>query len=61
LTGRQPRVLPIASAEYPTRARRPKNSQLDSSRFEATFQRRAMPWQQRVRELVGRLIAEGGT
>lgn len=30
-------VIPISSEEYPTRARRPKNSQLDTSKFRSTF------------------------
>jgi dTDP-4-dehydrorhamnose reductase len=60
LTGRGPKVVPITSADYPTRARRPANSQLDSSKFEATFQFQAKPWQQRVHDVVGSLIVGGG-
>ncbi len=36
-TGQRPRVTPIPSAEYPTPAKRPRNSVLDTSRFEQTF------------------------
>jgi dTDP-4-dehydrorhamnose reductase len=32
-----PRLVPIASSEYPLPARRPHNSRLDSSRLTATF------------------------
>lgn len=56
LTGRQPRVNAISTADYPTAARRPKNSVLDSSKFFRTFGYRAEEWStavdQTVRELV---------
>lgn len=57
LTGRCPRVVPIATADYPTAARRPANSVLDSGRFTATFGLSARPWQERVDEAVRRLLA----
>jgi dTDP-4-dehydrorhamnose reductase len=56
LTGRRPRVVPIATAEYPTLARRPANSELDSSRFAAAFGLRAQPWQARVESAVRALV-----
>lgn len=59
LTGRRIQVVPITTAEYPLRARRPANSQLDCGRFEGTFRFRAKPWQQRVSEVVNGLIMEG--
>jgi dTDP-4-dehydrorhamnose reductase len=59
LTGRRPKVVPITTADYPTRARRPAYSQLDSGKFAATFQFQAKPWQQRVHDVVGSLIVEG--
>jgi len=43
-TGRRPRVVPIATADYPTPARRPANSVLDSGRFARVFGFRASPW-----------------
>jgi dTDP-4-dehydrorhamnose reductase len=44
LTGRRPKVSPIATTDYPTPARRPANSVLDSTRFADTFGYRARPW-----------------
>ena len=51
LTGRGPKVTPITTADYPTRAQRPKNSAFDCSRFERVFGFRARPWQDEVDEL----------
>jgi dTDP-4-dehydrorhamnose reductase len=46
ITGRKPRVTAITTAEYPTPARRPANSELDSGLFAQTFGFRAGPWEQ---------------
>lgn len=56
-TGRTPEVAAITTADYPTPARRPANSELDSSLFERTFRYRAAPWETRVREIVDALLA----
>ena len=45
LTGRAPRVTPITSAEYPTPARRPANSELDCAKFARVFGIRAQRWE----------------
>jgi len=55
-TGRSPVVKAIATADYPTPALRPANSELDSSRFAEVFGFRAAPWQQRVGECVSLLV-----
>lgn len=61
-TGRRPKVIPIATADYRTRARRPLNSELDSSRFADTFNFRAAPWIESVDRTVACLLApERGT
>lgn len=64
-TRRAPHVTPIATSDYPTPARRPKNSELDSSSFERNFGYRARRWQDMVIELVAQLCesqrAEAGT
>lgn len=56
-TGRHPEVAAITTADYPTPARRPANSELDSSLFERTFRHRADPWQSRVKDVVDGLLA----
>ena len=56
LTGRRPIVEAITTAEYPTPARRPANSELDSTRFAERFGYRARPWQDRTAEIVENLV-----
>ncbi|MGE4371726.1 MAG: dTDP-4-dehydrorhamnose reductase [Xanthobacter sp.] len=60
-TGRKPEVAPITTADYPTPARRPANSELASDLFERHFGLRAAPWQQRVREVVAALQPPANT
>jgi dTDP-4-dehydrorhamnose reductase len=56
-TGRNPRVTPITTAEFPTPARRPANSELDCSLFQRVFGFRGRPWTEEAdattRALVG--------
>ena len=56
-TNRRPAIVPISTAEYPTAARRPANSELDSSRFAAMFGIRAMAWRERTRQVIAALLA----
>jgi dTDP-4-dehydrorhamnose reductase len=56
LTGRRPVVVPITTADYPTPAWRPVNSELDSGLFAATFGIRAQRWEERVDETVATLL-----
>lgn len=51
-------LVPIASADYPTRAPRPLNSELDCAKFERTFGLRLPTWQQGVAACVERLAPE---
>jgi dTDP-4-dehydrorhamnose reductase len=61
LTGRKPRVTAITTAEYPTAARRPANSELDCGLFAQTFGFRARPWEQETDAVVRALVtAERG-
>ncbi|MBM3608833.1 MAG: dTDP-4-dehydrorhamnose reductase [Alphaproteobacteria bacterium] len=51
-TGKLPPVNEITTSEYPTPARRPTNSALDSSRFANAFGYRARHWRERTQETV---------
>ncbi len=52
LIARQPSVSPIATAQYPTPARRPAWSVLDCSRFESTFGITPHTWQDDLGEVI---------
>lgn len=56
-TGRRPEVVPIATSDYPTPARRPKNSVLATEKLERTFGVQPEPWQQGARRVVDALLA----
>jgi dTDP-4-dehydrorhamnose reductase len=56
-TCRHPPVRMIETTAFPTPARRPANSELDSSRFAATFGFRAEDWRARTRQVVKRLLS----
>ena len=57
ITGRKPRVTPIATADYPTPARRPANSRLDCSLFVQTFGLTPRPWREAVQATTRALVA----
>ncbi|HEY8007379.1 MAG TPA: dTDP-4-dehydrorhamnose reductase [Methylocella sp.] len=57
-TGCKPPVEAIPTADYPTLARRPANSELDSSLFSSTFGYRAQAWQTRTAETVACLLEQ---
>ncbi|MCQ4265180.1 dTDP-4-dehydrorhamnose reductase [Stutzerimonas stutzeri] len=52
LLARQPKVSPIATAQYPTPARRPAWSVLDCSRFQKTFGLAPHDWQDDLAEVL---------
>jgi dTDP-4-dehydrorhamnose reductase len=61
ITGRNPRVTAITTAEYPTPARRPANSELDCARFARVFGIRGRPWQDETDSITRALVrAEHG-
>lgn len=49
-------VEPIATSDYPTRARRPANSVLDCGRFEQDFSLRIRPWRETLEDVVRELV-----
>ena len=52
---RAPRLVGIASHEFPTRARRPAYSRLDSSRFARDFDLRLPDWRTGLREVIAEI------
>ena len=50
-------VVPISTSEYPTPARRPANSRLDTSAFNARFGHSLRDWRAGVEETVRRILA----
>ncbi|MFS0710731.1 dTDP-4-dehydrorhamnose reductase [Brevundimonas phoenicis] len=54
-------VQPIATADYPTPARRPANSRLSTDKLARDYQIVARPWQDAVAEIVAELHANGAT
>jgi dTDP-4-dehydrorhamnose reductase len=62
LTRRKPRVTAITTADFPTPARRPANSELNCSRFERTFGFRGRPWAEEAVEITQAVVlAQQGT
>jgi dTDP-4-dehydrorhamnose reductase len=57
LLEKTPRVLPIASADYVTRARRPAFSVLDNARLALVFGQQLRPWQEGLHEVIGEIAS----
>ena len=57
LTGRNPRVTAITTAEFAAPARRPANSRLDCGRFERTFGFCGRPWAEETDAITSALAA----
>jgi len=49
-------ILPITTAQYPTPAKRPANSRLDTSRFRDTFGLRLPPWQESLQHVLQQIL-----
>ncbi|MGX5846516.1 dTDP-4-dehydrorhamnose reductase [Mesorhizobium sp. PL10] len=54
--GPHARVRDIATVDYPTKAKRPTNSQLSTAKFTETFSWAAPEWQQSTNKTVSRLL-----
>lgn len=52
----RPRLVAITSNEYPTPAKRPRNSSLDTTRFESTFKIEPQAWREELRHVVAKLL-----
>jgi dTDP-4-dehydrorhamnose reductase len=52
ITGRRPEVTAISTSEYPTPARRPQNSELDSSKIRAELGIETMDWRAGMRAVI---------
>lgn len=50
------RVFPVTTAEFPTAARRPKNSRLNCDKFESTFGLRLPPWQDGLNHILQQIL-----
>ena len=59
--GPKPQVRPISTSEYPTKARRPSNSRLDTGKIERDFGIKPRPWQDILDSIVGELLAKEST
>lgn len=49
-------IAPLATSQYPTPAKRPANSRLDTNRFRSTFDLRLPPWQEGVRHVLMQIL-----
>lgn len=49
-------VTPLRTEQYPTPARRPANSRLDTSRFRETFGLRLPPWEEGLRQVLAQIL-----
>lgn len=61
LLARAPRLRALTSAEYPTRARRPRYSRLDCTRLCATFGLALPDWREGLRDTIGELAEARAT
>ena len=52
-------IVPILARDYPTKALRPANSRLDTSKLRAAFGLTLPPWQEGIRQLIRTLKTEG--
>jgi dTDP-4-dehydrorhamnose reductase len=56
LDGRNPRVRAIFTSEYPTPAKRPRNSVLSNARLQTRFNVRLKPWEEALSAVLEKLV-----
>jgi dTDP-4-dehydrorhamnose reductase len=61
LIASRPRVVPIATVEYPLPARRPRNSILSCARLAARFGITLAPWQEGLARVINELRHDTST
>ena len=61
LIQRAPKLIGIPSSEYPTKARRPAYSRLDTSKFEKDFGLALPDWRVGLREIIGEIAEAKNT
>lgn len=49
-------ITPITTAQYPTPAKRPANSRLDTQKFRSTFGLRLPPWQESLQHVLQQIL-----
>jgi dTDP-4-dehydrorhamnose reductase len=59
--GPSARVSSITTAEYPTPAKRPANSRLDTCKIETLYGITARPWKEAVNDILSSLIPQGAS
>lgn len=57
--GPSARVTSITTADYPTPAKRPRNSRLDTRKIEASYGIAARPWREAINDILSILIPQG--
>ena len=57
-TGKSVTIRPISTADYPTPARRPRNSRLSTDKLTATYDIRLPQWRASASDVLDRLIGE---
>ena len=55
LDGKTPKVNPIATSDYPTPAKRPRNSVLSNDKLHRTFNVRLAPWQAALDKVIAEI------
>ena len=58
LNGRHPELFPIAAADYPTPARRPRNSTLSNSKLQTLLEVRLATWESALDEAIRSIPSE---